>query len=70
MNDNSAIRKRMVKYLLPVVVSSVIFNIPKFFEAYYDYTVSEVREKNGFMVYSVGRQTHVSVSLQIFLGRK
>ena len=37
MNDADAIKTRLAKYLLPVVVSAVIFNIPKFFESTVDY---------------------------------
>ena len=33
MNDADAVRKRFTKYLLPVVVSAFLFNIPKFLEA-------------------------------------
>lgn len=36
-NDASAIRRRLAKYLLPVIFSSVLFNIPKFFEGSYGY---------------------------------
>lgn len=32
MNDGSEIRKRLLKYFVPVVLLSVIINIPKFFE--------------------------------------
>ena len=32
MNDPRAIRRRLLSYLLPVVVASVLFNLPKFFE--------------------------------------
>ena len=33
MNDADAVRTRFTKYLLPVIISSVAFNIPKFFES-------------------------------------
>ena len=36
-NDAKAIRRRLAKYLLPVIFSSVLFNIPKFFEGSYGY---------------------------------
>ena len=32
-NDANATRKRFAKYLLPVIVVSILFNIPKFLEA-------------------------------------
>ena len=32
MNDSDAIRRRMLQYLLPVTISAILFNIPKFFE--------------------------------------
>ena len=32
MNDPAGIRKRLFKYLFPVIMASVIFNLPKFFE--------------------------------------
>ena len=35
INDASALKHRLVKYLLPVLVAAFIFNIPKFFEATY-----------------------------------
>ena len=37
MNDENAIRRRLLKYLLPVVFASVVFNIPKFFESRVSY---------------------------------
>jgi hypothetical protein len=43
MNDSDAIKKRMVTYLLPVVVAAIVFNVPKFFEATFLYVVKEVR---------------------------
>ena len=36
-NDAQAIRRRLAKYLLPVIFSAVLFNIPKFFEGSYGY---------------------------------
>ena len=33
MNDSNAIRKRLVKYVGPVLVLAILFNLPKFFEA-------------------------------------
>lgn len=41
MNDADAIRRRLVKYLLPVVIASVLFNVPKFFEATFVYVTYE-----------------------------
>ena len=37
-NDNTgALRRRMLKYLLPVITLSAAFNVTKFLEATYDY---------------------------------
>ena len=33
MNDGSAMRRRLLKYILPVFLLSLVFTIPKFFEA-------------------------------------
>jgi hypothetical protein len=33
MNDAGAIKRRLFKYLLPVLAASILFNLPKFFEA-------------------------------------
>jgi hypothetical protein len=33
MNDASASRRTVLKYILPVLVTSILFNIPKFFES-------------------------------------
>lgn len=35
MNDAAAIRLRLLKFLLPVIIFSVLFNFPKFFESTY-----------------------------------
>ncbi len=45
MNDSRASQVRFMKYLLPVLALSVLFNIPKFFEAEikYDYENNETR---------------------------
>ncbi len=32
MNDSRALRKRMIKYLVPVTVFSIVWNVTKFFE--------------------------------------
>ena len=39
MNSPEACRKRLMKYLLPVLFMSIIFNIPKFFEASFEKSV-------------------------------
>ena len=36
-NDSAALRRRMLKYLLPVLTLSAAFNVTKFLEATYDY---------------------------------
>lgn len=33
MNSKEAIRKRLIKYLVPVILLSITFNLPKFMEA-------------------------------------
>ncbi len=40
-NDGTALRNRMLKYLLPVTALSLLFNITKFFEATYKYEETE-----------------------------
>ncbi|TRY67647.1 hypothetical protein TCAL_15804, partial [Tigriopus californicus] len=35
MNDAAAIRLRLLKFLLPVIIFSVLFNLPMFFESTY-----------------------------------
>ena len=43
MNDGSAMRRRLLKYILPVFLLSLVFTIPKFFEAKIAYRdVSEI----------------------------
>ena len=42
VNDSAAINRRLVKYLLPVLVASIIFNLPKFFEATYHFVTTKV----------------------------
>ena len=37
MNDAGAIKRRLCKYLLPVLAASILFNLPKFFEAQIEY---------------------------------
>ena len=41
MNDANAIRGRLLKYLLPVVIASIAFNIPKFLESRVSYDITE-----------------------------
>ena len=37
MNDSNAIRKRLVKYVAPVLALAILFNLAKFFEAEIEY---------------------------------
>ena len=37
INSPEACRSRLLKYLIPVVISSVAFNVPKFMEARVEY---------------------------------
>ena len=39
--DSAALRRRMLKYLLPVLTLSAAFNVTKFLEATYDYGMNE-----------------------------
>jgi len=39
-------KKRVAKYLLPVLTFSVLFNVPKFFEAEIEYVQIERRQNN------------------------
>ena len=57
MNDSDAIRRRLLKYLLPVIVISVLFNVPKFFESTWQYNYEMVR------VNRVSRLSRLSVAL-------
>ena len=41
MNSREAIRNRLIKYLIPVILLSVTFNIPKFMEAQLVYRLVE-----------------------------
>ncbi len=43
MNDSDAIRWRLIKYLLPVIVSGVAFNVPRFFESRFIFITEEVK---------------------------
>lgn len=40
MNSPQAIRSRLLKYLIPVVMFSIAFNVPKFLEAKIEYHAS------------------------------
>ena len=42
LNDSNAMKKRVAKYLLPVIFGSILFNIPKFFEATYYLETAQV----------------------------
>ena len=41
MNDVNAMRQRVAKYLIPVFILSVLFNVPKFLEAEIEYLKAE-----------------------------
>ena len=45
LDDARAMRRRLLKYILPVIFLSLAFNVPKFFEATIAY--DEVRMGNG-----------------------
>ena len=47
MNNINGIKKRVLKYLLPVFIFSILFNIPKFFEAQIEYVPSERGHHNN-----------------------
>ena len=43
MNDGNAMRRRLLKYILPVFLLSLAFTVPKFFEAQIAYRdISEI----------------------------
>ena len=48
-NDPNAKKKRLAKYLFPVVIVSILFNIPKFFEAKYITTTEKVKSNNWYV---------------------
>ena len=53
MNDGSAMRRRLLIYILPVFLLSLVFTIPKFFEAkiaYRDVSEISVTGTNGTRV--------------------
>ena len=47
MNSPEACRRRLFKYLIPVVVFSLVFNIPKFLEARIVWVPDPVRLDDG-----------------------
>ena len=49
-NDPNAKKKRLAKYLFPVVIVSILFNIPKFFEAKYIMTTEQVKTNKWYFV--------------------
>ena len=56
MTDRSAMRRRLLKYVLPVILLSVALTIPKFFEAEVDYRdVEEEIIATGEIVASVSK---------------
>ena len=62
MNDADAVRTRFTKYLLPVIISSVAFNIPKFFESEVVYVPQKVSRKltKGRMSAHNGSQSSIN----------
>jgi hypothetical protein len=42
-NLANGMRKRVCQYLAPVLVFSILFNLPKFFESEIDYTPTDAR---------------------------
>ena len=74
MNDADAVRTRFTKYLLPVIISSVAFNIPKFFESevvYVPRKVSRKQHTRGRMSADISRRhfcvVHVSLGNANFI---
>ena len=47
MTDSMAMKKRVLKYLIPGFLLSFIFNIPKFFEAEVIYKFQNGTEEDG-----------------------
>ena len=55
MNDEHATARRVLKYLIPVTVVSVVFNLPKFLEAEIEYVpnIEPLLTDNGTVFYNV-----------------
>lgn len=47
MNDSYAMRRRLLKYIVPVFLLSVVFNLPKFFEAEVGYAAAAASGVNA-----------------------
>ena len=52
MNAVNGTKIRVAKYLAPVLILSILFNVPKFFEAQIEYVAAE-RRTNGSSSVSV-----------------
>ena len=74
MNDAYAVPRRLLKYLLPVIVCAVAFNVPRFFEATWDYVqdpetnVTHVRLNVTELRINPIYSTYVNWSQSIVLG--
>ena len=62
MNDSNAIRKRLVKYVGPVFVLAVLFNVVKFFEAKIIYTAVIQNHSGELILPSLGNSSNVTVA--------
>jgi hypothetical protein len=49
VNAVNGTRIRVVKYLAPVLIFSVVFNLPKFFEAEIEYVADQVTILQNFL---------------------
>ena len=49
MNDEHASLRRVLKYVIPVSVFSVVFNLPKFFEAEIKWGLDETNTTRPYL---------------------
>ena len=64
-NDPNAKKKRLAKYLFPVVIVSILFNIPKFFEAKYITTTEQVKSyKLTWSLFVLDSKCNIVLKLQ------
>ena len=65
MNDAGAIKRRLCKYLLPVLAASILFNVPKFLEGTFFSVTRMVKKsyrKKSFFFLLIKNSVRVSVA--------
>ena len=62
MNDADATMVRFMKYLLPVIALSILFNIPKFFEAEFVGERVSANRSDVFVDYDDGGSSSIDVT--------